>query len=156
MSLGSNILPKEKNLYSAINLLSNNQFIDIIKESSLYKSEPLYYTKQNIFLNMVLKIKTSLSENELLSYCQSIEFKLGRMKNKYKNRPRIIDIDILTYGKKKYSNDILIIPHPKIHERKFVLVPWVEIDPDYFLINYKKNVSSLLNCTKDKSKVVKL
>ena len=156
LSLGSNIISRSENLNTAITLLADHKFINVIKKSSIYESEPLYYENQKKFLNMVVMIDTKLDQLDLLKTCNLIERKIGRRISNYKNRERIIDIDILTFSQCSYERDNLIIPHPRIHERKFVLMPWAEIDPKYFLFNYKKNVISLLNCTKDKSKVIKL
>ena len=154
LSIGSNINDRVLNLNLAVKYLSEK--LKILKVSSLYESEPLYYKSQNMFLNMVVHISTTFDIFDLLSFCKKIEIKMGRKKNKYKNRERIIDIDILTYNELIYSDKQISIPHPKIHERKFVLIPWIEISPNFFIVNYKKNVTSLLSCTKDKSKVIKL
>ena len=154
LSLGSNINNKYLHLNKAVKYLSIN--VNILKVSSIYKTEPLYYTKQNSFLNMVVEISTKYNFCELLKLCKNTELIMGRKLNKHRNRERIIDIDILTFNDSIYSDDTITIPHPKIHERKFVLIPWVEISPDYFLVNYKKNVTTLLKNTKDNSKVVKL
>jgi len=154
LSLGSNINDKSLHLNKAIKYLSID--VNILNVSSIYKTDPLYYTKQSSFLNMVVEISTKYNFNDLLKLCKNIEIKIGRKLNKHRNRERIIDIDILTFNDSIYSDDNITIPHPKIHERKFVLIPWAEISPKYFLVNYRKNVTSLLNNTKDNSKVVKL
>ena len=95
---------------------------------------------------MVILIKTSLNPKMLLKLTQSIENSLGRLNiNQERNQPREIDIDILTYSNKNIITNRLIIPHPKIKERAFVLKPWTDIDPDYKLSNKKISISDLLS-----------
>ena len=154
LSIGSNIKDKFLNIERSLNCLTEK--VQLLKVSSIYVTEPMYYKEQADFLNMVVKISTSLNIVELLNFCKNIESNMGRKLTQYKNRERIIDVDILTYNDIIYSDKKVTIPHPKIHERKFVLIPWCEISPNYFLINYKKNITTLLNNTKDNSKVVKL
>ena len=85
---------------------------------------------------MVVEISTKHNFFKLLNLCKNTELNMGRKLNKHRNRERIIDIDILTFNNSIYSDETITLPHPKIHERKFVLIPWVEISPDYFLVNY--------------------
>ncbi len=154
LSLGSNMNNPYLNLNQALEYLSRD--VKIVEKSSFYESEPLYYTKQKLFLNMVVKISTNHTFISLLSFLKNIELKMGRKFNAFRYHERIIDLDILTFNNVIYSDDLITIPHPKIHERKFVLLPWCEISPNYFLVNYQKNITTLLSCTKDNSKVIKL
>ena len=106
----------------------------------------MYNINQEYFLNMVILIKTSLNPKMLLQTTQNIENSLGRVKiDREKNQPREIDIDILTYNNKNIITNTLIIPHPKIEERAFVLKPWTDIDPNYKLSNKKISISDLLS-----------
>ena len=87
---------------------------------------------------------------------KDIEKKIGRKSNEHKNYPRIIDIDILTFSKIIINSDKLTIPHPKLHKRRFVLLPWCEISNNYQVPGYNKSVFDLLKNVKDVSKVCKL
>ena len=93
---------------------------------------------------------------DFFNFTKEIEMNMGRKFKSKQNQERIIDIDLLTFNEINHKDLKLTLPHPKINERKFVLVPWCEISPDYFLSKYKKNVKNLLNCTKDDSKIIKL
>lgn len=124
IGIGSNLGDKAKNI--ALALEDIEDFSLIIKKSSLYTTEPVGYTNQEDFLNMVIFIETDLSPIELLARLQETEHKLGRIRG-IKNGPRVIDLDILTFNTDKISNDHLKIPHPHMHLRNFVLTPLVEI-----------------------------
>ena len=113
-------------LTSAIERLS--QEMTIMKLSSVYETEPVGYKEQPLFLNAALAAKTSLSPLELLRFVKNIESALGR-KDSFRNAPRPIDIDILFYGDFVIQTPELTIPHPRIAERAFVLVPLAEISP---------------------------
>ena len=156
LSLGSNIGNRITNITNSLKILNEDSKTKIISKSHFYQTEPLYNKKQSDFINIVVKIHTSQTLIDFFNSCKKVEKKMGRDFKIQRNSPRVIDIDILTFNDSTYSDDNITIPHPKIHERKFVLIPWVEIDPNYYLVNYKKNVTSLLNNTKDISKVVKL
>ncbi|MDD3819709.1 MAG: 2-amino-4-hydroxy-6-hydroxymethyldihydropteridine diphosphokinase, partial [Actinomycetota bacterium] len=135
MSLGSNIGDRENNLRRAVELISKNPDIRILSISSIYETEPMYLKSQDYFYNIVLKakVKIKLSPFELLGFLKGIEFAFGR-KNSTRYGPRIIDIDILYYGEMFIDSEFLKVPHPGITERKFILVPLSEIEPD-FIIN---------------------
>ena len=102
---------------------------------------------------MVIKLETNLTPLDLLSEIKSIEAKVGRDKKSKRNMPRILDIDILVFGDLQIHSDLLEIPHPKLLDRKFVLKPWNDIDPDYLVPNYSANVSELLENTEDNSDI---
>jgi len=144
ISLGTNIEPREVYLNEALSLLSEHKEILIKKESSIYETDPVGYLDQENFLNIVIEINTSLSPTDLLDYCQQIEQKLGR-KRMIRYGPRTIDLDILTYEDEVIHSERLIIPHPRMHERAFVLVPFKEIAPDYFLKSMGMTVDELLD-----------
>lgn len=131
IALGSNLGDRHFNINKAIEYLKANQNIRVEKVSSIIETEPQGGPPQGKFLNAVVKIKTSLSCEELLRFLQDIENKLGR-KRSIKNGPRTIDLDILLYGNKKIDEEDLKIPHPKMFERDFVLKPLLEIEPDIF------------------------
>tara|TARA_B100001094_G_scaffold326698_1_gene383382 strand:- start:1003 stop:1491 length:489 start_codon:yes stop_codon:yes gene_type:complete len=156
ISLGSNIGDKMKNLLNAIDYLKSDNKIIIHKISSVYITEPKYYAKQDDFYNLVLRLYTELEPLKLLFFTQSIEKKMGRKKTLNKNRPRIIDVDILCYNNIKLNLKNLLLPHPLIKERKFILEPFNEISPNFCLPESKKTINELLNALKDSLKVVKL
>ena len=126
LGLGSNLGDREQNLARATDLLA--QRVKIEKTSSLYVTEPVDYRDQPLFLNAVCRIQTSLAPDELLGLAQRIEAALGR-KPSFRNGPRPIDIDILFYGNMVVNIPHLVIPHPRVQERAFVLVPLEEIAP---------------------------
>ena len=128
LGLGSNLGNREENLHKALEFLSDRLKLD--QMSSIYETEPVSEISQPRYLNMVVKTHTMLSPIGLLITLKSIELKLGRVPDNRPNAPRIIDIDILTFGEKTVNNDQLVIPHPRLQERAFVLVPFAEIAPD--------------------------
>ena len=146
LSIGSNKGNRLHNIKKTIVLINRNSEIEIIDKSKVYETQPMYNINQDSVLNMVILIKTSLTPKMLLKLTQSIENSLGRLNiNQERNQPREIDIDILTYSNKNIITNRLIIPHPKIKERAFVLKPWTDIDPDYKLSNKKISISDLLS-----------
>ncbi|MDP2939112.1 MAG: 2-amino-4-hydroxy-6-hydroxymethyldihydropteridine diphosphokinase [Candidatus Omnitrophota bacterium] len=128
IGIGSNLGDREKNIKSAIKLLKKSK-IKILKESSLIETKPIGFSKQGKFLNGVLQIETKLEPQKLLQTLKSIEKKLGRIKT-FKNGPRTIDLDILTYNDKVIKSRNLTIPHPRIFKRSFVINPLKEISPE--------------------------
>ncbi|WP_100332756.1 2-amino-4-hydroxy-6-hydroxymethyldihydropteridine diphosphokinase [Bacillus xiapuensis] len=130
LSLGTNLGDRLSNLHSALSAIEMEKGIKIEKVSSVYETDPVGYTNQAPFLNMTIRIQTSLSPEELLNRCLSIERKLGRIRE-FKWGPRIIDLDILVYNQDNIKSEKLIIPHPRMHERAFVLIPLLEIDPTF-------------------------
>lgn len=128
LSLGSNIGDRMGMLRQAVRLLNEHPAIDVLKISSLYETDPVGFTEQNAFINMVVYLQTDLLVFDLLEVCQNIEEKLER-KREQRWGPRTIDLDILFYNKDKVQSEKLIIPHPRMHERAFVLIPLLELDP---------------------------
>lgn len=143
IALGTNIEPRETYLKQAIQLLSENGNIQIGKQSSIYETAPVGYTDQADFLNMVLEINTLYSSEELLSFCQEIEEQLGR-KRVIRFGPRTIDLDILLFNEENKKTERLTIPHPRMNERAFVLIPLQEIAPDLYIPYFQQTVTELL------------
>ncbi len=127
LGLGSNMGNRQDNLDRALDFLS--QRLRIEKVSSVYDTEPVGNINQPRFLNLVCQVYTRLAPGELLTLAKGIEKKLGRIFGK-PNAPRPIDIDILFYGDQVIKTPELIIPHPRLTERAFVLIPLDEIAPD--------------------------
>ena len=148
LSLGSNIGNRKKNLEKAVTELGKNN-IENIKISSLYETEPVG-PKQRNFYNIAGKFKTNLNPQELLKVLKQTEEKLGRTKT-YRWGPRVIDIDILFYGKKAIKSKNLIIPHKEIPNRAFVLVPMNEIAPNFIHPVFHKAIKTIcmLHLTKN-------
>ena len=141
LGLGSNLGDRESNLAAAITSLGIYNDISDINSASFYESEPLYETNQPKFLNTVISCNTEFSAFQLLDAVQHTELLLGRPKKREKNQPRIIDIDILCYGDSYIETEELVIPHPDIINRKFVLVPFCELMPDYKIEKIGKTMS---------------
>ena len=142
IGIGSNIGDRESNIEKAIILLSEH--CKIIESSSLYETEPIGYKEQNWFLNCVIGIQTSYKPRELHTALQYIEREIGRIRN-IPNGPRVIDLDLLLYGSLIFNSEELEIPHPRFHQRKFVLVPLQEIAAEAVHPILQKSISELLS-----------
>jgi 2-amino-4-hydroxy-6-hydroxymethyldihydropteridine diphosphokinase len=140
LGLGSNLGDKEKNIIEAITRIS--AFSTIKKKSHLYRTEPVGFIDQPWFLNCAIEIETEIPPHELLSRVKSIEQKLGRTKT-FTHGPRQIDIDILFYGNLVLKTKDLVIPHPLIQGRLFVLQPLRDIDPFFIHPVKKKSIQEL-------------
>lgn len=156
IALGTNIEPRKMYLDQALSTLGAETNIKVIKKSSIYETEPVGYLDQESFLNMVIEIETTLSAFDLLDYCQYIEKQLGRERD-IRFGPRTIDLDILVYNQELYDTERLTIPHPRMHERAFVLIPFNEIAPEMIVSKFDKRIDHLTaNLSKsDKSGVLK-
>lgn len=126
LSIGTNIGEREQNLQDALKLLISHEAISVTAVSSIYETAAVGFTEQADFLNIAVAIETKLDAFELLAQCQKIENDLGRVRE-FRWGPRIIDLDILLYGKERFDTESLTIPHPRMYERAFVLVPLEEI-----------------------------
>ena len=155
LSLGSNVGDRESNLAQATIALSiNYQILDIVS-SSYYESEPLYNKDQPFFLNSILQFSTTLKPFDIFDITQKVEKMLGRSEEKEKNQPRIIDIDILFHGDAVLETEKLIIPHPMLSLRKFVLIPFVELAPKFNIPHTNLKINDLLENCPDNSIVKK-
>lgn len=143
IGLGSNIEPRENYLKRAIKLLKTHKEITVEKISSIYETIPVGYLDQDKFLNQVVKITTSLSAIKLLDVCQSIERDLGREET-FEDGPRTIDLDILLYNQEYRQLDRLKIPHPRLHERAFVLIPLNDVGSERIIPTSGKKVAELV------------
>ena len=140
IALGSNIGDTKANLDLALKML--REATDVKQVSSYYSTKPVGYTDQPDFLNAVCIIESELPAMALLAMLQGIEKVMGRERT-IKWGPRTIDLDIIQYGDWISKAEELTLPHPRSHERKFVLEPWHEIEPDAILLTHGK-ISDLL------------
>lgn len=142
IALGSNLGDKYKNIENSLNMLKNYD-IKLIQVSPLILTEPYGYLDQDVFLNGVAEIQFSGSPQELLRALQKIELSLKRQRLIHWG-PRTIDLDILLWGQRIIDEENLIIPHPDMHNRFFVLQPLVEIAPDIIHPSFNINMKDLL------------
>jgi len=151
--LGSNIPFRSVYLQEA-KLLIENEIGSIIKQSSIYESEPWGFFSEGLFLNQVLIIQSGLPAMELLNKSQKIEKQLGRIdKTDGVYSSRTIDIDILYFDQEIINEPQLKIPHPYMHERRFTLVPLVEVVPRWIHPLFKKSSRQLLDECPDRAEV---
>lgn len=129
VALGSNLGDKAGNIATAIDLLTAQGDVRLLARSANYATEPWGKTDQDWFVNACIAVKTGLSARELLARCQEVERRMGRVPTE-KWGPRIIDLDLLVYGEETIRDPDLVLPHPHIAERAFVLAPLMDIAPD--------------------------
>ena len=145
ISLGSNLGDKKENLLSAIELLKEHEQIKVVNVSPFYRTEPVDYLDQDWFVNAVLKIETTLEPEKLLDVLKETELKLKQGKKSIRFGPRIIDLDIIYYGEIIVNTNELVIPHPRMHKRNFVLKPLCDIETQVIHPVYKLKPYELLD-----------
>lgn len=141
LALGSNMSNRLANLKNAISNLPPQ--MDVKKKSPVYETPPWGYTDQPAFLNQVVMVRTYMDAENLLGHLKRLETALGR-ESSFENGPRLIDIDILFYDEEVIDSPPLVIPHPRLHQRGFVLVPLNDIAPDLVHPVLEKPVSEIL------------
>jgi len=129
VGLGSNLGDRLANLSRAVELLAARPGLRVERSSRVYVTEPVGGPPQPEYLNAVVEVQTTLSPHDLLAACMDVEQRMGRVRAE-RWGPRIIDIDVLTYDEEEVDEPDLVVPHPRMHERAFVLVPLLELDPD--------------------------
>ncbi len=151
LTLGSNLGDRLLNLREGISRLPSS-LIHVQSLSSIYETEPVGTPEADYFYNMVLKAETIVPPEELLRICLGVESEMGRIRRK-RNESRILDIDILFYNRDIIKKEQLEIPHPRMHLRRFVLVPLHEIAPNLIHPKFEKSIEILLKECPDQSEV---
>lgn len=154
LSIGSNQEHPYSNCIKGLHLLEKTDGIRILKRSLFYITRPVDYTDQDWFINGAIKIGTALDPLPLLQVLQEIEKKIGRKSNGIRFGPRILDLDILFYDNSIMDQAGLVIPHPRMHKRCFVLKPLCDIDPGIVHPVLNKTVQSLLLSVDDRNQEV--
>ncbi|KGA96316.1 2-amino-4-hydroxy-6-hydroxymethyldihydropteridine pyrophosphokinase [Alkalihalobacillus alcalophilus ATCC 27647 = CGMCC 1.3604] len=152
LALGSNIGNRQEYLKQALALLQEHTHIQLNNQSPIYETEPVGYVDQQPFLNMVVEIATSLEPLKLLEVTQSIELECGR-KRDVRWGPRTLDLDILLYDEENMEVENLSIPHPRMLERAFVMIPLSDLQPDRLICNQQKTVGEIAQSLPDKEGV---
>ncbi|MDK2800431.1 MAG: 2-amino-4-hydroxy-6-hydroxymethyldihydropteridine diphosphokinase [Clostridiales bacterium] len=142
LGIGSNMGDRQANLDAAVDMLRCMEGIEVKAVSPFYHTAPVGYTEQPDFLNGAVEVETILSPHELLKVCQRIEKKLKRVRT-IRWGPRTIDVDILLYNHLVMQDENLVIPHPRMHEREFVLKPLNDIAPHVIHPVYKISIREI-------------
>ncbi len=155
IGIGSNLGDPVQNCDLAIRAMTGDKRNRVIEVSPFYRTEPVGKKDQNWFVNAVAALETSRSPRELLEFLQALEHEMGR-ERKEKWGPRIIDLDILFYNEQVVRGEDLVVPHPRLHERRFVLTPLNDIAPHLRHPLLKKSISELLTELPEGEKVILL
>lgn len=156
ISVGSNLGEKLQNCRKGIEALTATENCELVQHSRFYRTEPVDYTDQAWFVNGVFKIQTGLNPWELFEEIKHIERAAGRKPQTIRYGPRILDLDILIYDKLIIETDDLTIPHPRMHKRRFVLMPVCDIDSNIQHPVFKKTMKQLLEALDKTSQEVVL
>ncbi|WP_318506351.1 2-amino-4-hydroxy-6-hydroxymethyldihydropteridine diphosphokinase [Bacillus sp. T3] len=152
LALGSNLGDRLDHLKQAILLLENEPEIEVVNSSSIYETDPVGYEEQGPFLNMVVQVSTGLSPAELLKLCLKIENILGRKREIFWG-PRTLDLDILLYNQENIETEDLKVPHPRMHQRAFVMIPLLEINKNIHVPKIEKPMTLWVENLPDKEGV---
>lgn len=160
LGIGTNIGDRMQNLKDSLDALNLLPMTSVTDVSHVYETDPVGYDNQDDFLNIVVEVETELNEDNLLGAALGIESGLGRVRT-IKNGPRIIDIDLLLFGDKTKNTNTLILPHPRMRERNFVLKPLLDLNFQCSLLT-RQTAEELLTdegvrlyCYKDKLSIIK-
>ncbi len=131
LSIGSNLGERRSNLQGAVNTLAETPEVWLTAISPVYETDPVGAPEgSRTFLNAVLCLDTTLSARTLLERALAVEFAYGRERSEVRNAPRTLDVDLIVLGDRKADDEDLVLPHPRAGERAFVLVPWLDVEPD--------------------------
>ena len=155
LSLGSNLGNSVVHLQAAARRLAATGGITLVSASSIYETAPVGVTaRQPDYLNQVLVLETDLPPKELLQVCQNLEQERGRTSSHQPLSPRTLDIDLIAYGAWVTASPSLVLPHPRYRQRRFVLLPLAEVQPDFRDPVSARTIDELLDACKDDSSVV--
>jgi 2-amino-4-hydroxy-6-hydroxymethyldihydropteridine diphosphokinase len=132
IALGSNLQQPEQQVSKAIQVLAATPGLNLLQASSLYATAPVGYDNQPDFINAVIQVATEIPAPALMQLLLAIEQTFGR-ERPFPNAPRILDLDLLDYAGVQMATELLTLPHPRMHERAFVILPLAEIVPDFIL-----------------------
>ncbi len=155
IGIGSNAGDKVLNCETAISEILKIDRHRLLVRSSFFNTRPIGYTAQDWFVNSVIKIETDLEPIDLYRMLKTIEIRLGR-KETFRGGPRVIDLDLLLFDNRRIETEELQVPHPRLHERQFVLIPLAEIDQNLIHPVLKKTVGELLEEIKEDQGVEKI
>ena len=143
IGFGSNVEDRQSYIHQALDCLSGEEHASVVQVSSIYETEPVGNEEQDWFLNGIAKVETDVLPPKLLTILQEIERKVGRQQRLHWG-PREIDLDILIYDRFCVNSPTLVIPHPEMHQRRFVLEPFAEIAPDVIHPIFQERIDNLL------------
>ena len=154
ISVGSNIGDKLANCKQGIEALTETGHSRILAQSHFYDTEPVDYADQDWFINAVVKLETARDPFQLLDQIEFIQHTAGREKNPVRFGPRILDLDIILYDDRIINSERLVVPHPRMHARRFVLQPICDINPDIIHPVLRKEMRFLLERLRDETQKV--
>jgi 2-amino-4-hydroxy-6-hydroxymethyldihydropteridine diphosphokinase len=155
ISAGANLGDKLANCRKGVQSLTQPIDIRLESQSKVYQTAPVDYTEQDWFINFVVKISTTLDPHALLRRIQHVQAQAGRVEDTIRFGPRLLDLDILLFDSLILNSPDLIIPHPRMHKRRFVLVPMCDIDPSLLHPRLKQTMQSLLSGLDDPSQLIR-
>ncbi len=155
IGIGSNIGDKINNCIIAIKRIKEDKRVVLLKQSSFYLTSPVSYIMQEDFINCAICIDWDSTPLELIKLLNNIEKDMGRIKEIPKG-PRIIDLDIIFFGDLVLDTDLLKIPHPEAHRRKFVIIPCTEIEPEIIHPVFQKKLKCFLSELGEEQKIIRL
>jgi 2-amino-4-hydroxy-6-hydroxymethyldihydropteridine diphosphokinase len=143
VGLGANLGDRERTLRAAVDALAAEDGVELVAMSTLRETEPVGVGEQPLFLNGVVSVDTALAARELLDLLLALEQRFGRVRVPGERGPRTLDLDLLLYGREEIDEPGLSVPHPRLHERRFVLEPLAELAPG-LVVPGRGDVESLL------------
>ena len=156
IGIGSNIGDKADNCFNGIAAIDKCQGCSVRARSPLYETEPVHFQDQDWFVNCVAGIRTDLEPEALYKRLKEIEYAMGRRQGEARFGPRILDLDILFYDDLVFHTGLLRIPHPRLHQRRFVLMPLCDIAPEFAHPALGRTIQALLHDLQDGDKKVVL
>jgi 2-amino-4-hydroxy-6-hydroxymethyldihydropteridine diphosphokinase len=154
ISVGSNMGDRLQNCLRGIKALADGGNSRILAQSRIYTTEPVDYKNQDWFINIMVKLETADDPFQLLDHIEKIQRASGRMQNPIRFGPRILDLDIILYDDRIIESELLVVPHPRMHKRRFVLKPICDIDPGIIHPVLKKEMQILLKSLGEKEQNV--